>query len=107
MVKLGLQILFTEQNNSSEMVRCSAPEFRSYLDAIEQLSGADVLSTPRVTTSPGCQARISVQDPQVIAGKNQALGVSLDVLPTISADGAAVDLDVTARYTEAAADVGQ
>ena len=107
MVKLGLQILFTEQNNSSEMVRCSAPEFRSYLDAIEQLSGADVLSTPRVTTSPGCQARISVQDPQVIAGKNQALGVSLDVLPTISADGAAVDLDVTAPYTEAAADVGQ
>jgi len=98
LVKLGLQILFTEQNNSSEMVRCSASEFRSYLNAILQSSGADVLSAPRLTTTPGCLANISVGNPP---------GVLLGVLPAISADGAAVDLNLTARYTEASAGAGQ
>jgi hypothetical protein len=35
----------------------------------------------------------------VVAGQNHLVGMSLDVLPAVSADGASVDLAATARYT--------
>ena len=43
----------------------------------------------------------------MIAGKNQSLGPSLNLLPALSGDGVSVDLDAIARYTEAAAEAGQ
>ena len=105
--KLGLQTLFTEQNSSTEVVRCSDAEFRAYINSIEQSDGADVLSAPRVTTLLGRQAGISVGDTTMIAGKNQTLGPSLNLLPTLSADGLSVDLTAIAEFTEAAAEAGQ
>jgi Flp pilus assembly secretin CpaC len=105
--KLGLQTLFTEQNSSTETVRCSDSEFRSYLNSIEQSAGANVLSSPRVTTALGCQAAMSVGDTRMIAGKNQHLGPSLNLLPTLSADGVSVDLTAIAQYSEAAAEAAQ
>ena len=65
------------------------------------------LSAPRVTTLLGRQASISVSDTRMIAGKNQTLGPSLNLLAALSADGVSVDLDAIAQYTEAAADAGQ
>jgi RNA polymerase sigma factor (sigma-70 family) len=107
LVKLGLQSLFTEQNDSTGGVTCSAAERQSYLNAIEQSSGGNILSSPRVTTSFGNQATVSVQETQMIAGKNQALGPSLGLLPTLSADGVSLDLDATALYTMAVNGAGQ
>ena len=102
LVKLGLQTLLTGKNESQEALICSDSQFRSYISAIQNSDGADVLSAPRVTTSLGTQAKVSVQDTKVIAGKNQALGPSLDVLPKLSSDGASVDLLAIARFVEAA-----
>ncbi|MGA2556923.1 MAG: hypothetical protein ABSG04_11690 [Verrucomicrobiota bacterium] len=102
LVKLGLQTLLTDQNESKEAVTCSDALFRSYLSAIAQTAGADVLSAPRVTTTSGCQAAVSVQETQMIAGKNQPLGPSLGLLPLLSADGLSLDLDATALYTRPA-----
>jgi hypothetical protein len=107
LVKLGLQTLFTEQHSTTEAVRCSDTEFRSYINSIEQSDGADVLSAPRVTTLLGRQAAISAGDTRMIAGKNQTLGPSLNLLPALSADGVSVDLDAIAQFTEAAAEAGQ
>ena len=100
--QLGLQTLLTDQNESREAVTCSDAQFRSYLSAMQQQSGSDILSSPRVTTSCGNQANVSVQETRMIAGKNQSLGPSLGLLPTLSADGVSLDLDATALYTTAA-----
>ena len=105
--KLGLQNLFTEQNNSTEAVKCSNSEFRSNINSIAQSDGANVLSAPRVTTLLGRQAAMSVGDTRMIAGKNQTLGPSLNLLPALSADGVSVDLTAIAQFTEAAAEAGQ
>jgi len=102
LVKLGLQSLLTGKNESQEALSCSDSQFRSYISAIQNSDGADVLSAPRVRTSLGTQAKVSVQDTKVIAGKNQALGPSLDVLPKLSPDGASVDLLAIAQFVEAA-----
>ncbi len=102
LVKLGLQTLLTDQNESREAVTCSDAQFRSYISAIEQQSGSDILSSPRVTTSFGNQATVSVQETQMIAGKNQALGPSLGLLPTLNEDQMSLGLDATALFTMAA-----
>ncbi len=106
LVKLVLQTLLTDQNDSREALKCSNSEFRSYISAIQQSAG-DVLSAPRVTTSFGNQATVSVQETQMIAGKNQALGPSLGLLPTLSPDGVSLDLDATALYTMAVNGAGR
>ena len=105
--KLGLGNLFVAQNQSTLAVKISEAEFRSFIDVIEQTDGTDMLSEPRVTTASGCEARVSVQDERMIAGKKQMLGPSLDVLPTLSADGMSLDLEVTALNTMAASGAGQ
>ena len=69
---LGLQTLFTEQNDSKEALQCSDAEFRSYIQAIQQR--ANLLTAPRVSTLLGRQAGVAVQDSEMIAGKNQKLG---------------------------------
>jgi type II secretory pathway component GspD/PulD (secretin) len=102
LAQLGLQSLLTDQNESQEAVTCSDAQFRSYLNAMGQQSGSDILSSPRVTTSFGTQAKVSVQETQMIAGKNQALGPSLGLLPTLNEDGVSLDLDATALYSTAA-----
>jgi hypothetical protein len=93
------------------VLRFSAPEFRSLINALEgglpgldglsHTDGSEILSAPRVTTLLGRQAHVAVQENQMIAGRNQALGPSLDVMPTLSADGGAVDIDIKAEYTVA------
>jgi len=107
LVKLELQSLLTGQNESKEAVTCSDAQFRSYLSAIAQTAGADVLAAPRVTTTSGRQAAVSVQETQMIAGKNQPLGPSLGLLPSINQDGLSLDLDATALYTMPANGQGQ
>ncbi|MGD1083328.1 MAG: sigma-70 family RNA polymerase sigma factor [Verrucomicrobiota bacterium] len=99
LTKLELQSLFTDENDSKKVVRCSASLCQSLLNSIGQSPGADLLSAPSVVTLLGRQAQVAVQDSEMIAGKNQLLGPSVDFLPTLSADGKSVDLVVIARYS--------
>ncbi len=97
-VKAGLQTLFTDQNDTSAMVRCSDSDLRSKLEVLDQSEGTELLGSPRATTQAGLQACISVADMVMIAGKNQFIGPSLNVLPSLSADRASVDLTAIAQY---------
>jgi hypothetical protein len=104
---LGLQTLFTEQNDSKEAVQCSDVEFRSYIQAMQQHSGADLLSAPRVTTTLGVEAHLPMQETEMIAGKEHKLGQEVDFLPTLSSDGKSVDILVICLYRTDAPKVGQ
>ena len=99
------------------------PQYRVVLRALEQRSGADVLSAPRVTTVSGRQAQIQVADMRtVVNGIDPAaliqlgaqprtnavpfltstipVGPTLDVVPTVAADGYTIRLNVIASVAE-------
>jgi general secretion pathway protein D len=105
------------------------PQFRVAINAIEQRTGTDLLSAPKVTTLSGRQTHISAQDLQYIVtgttitatgggggGLTGAPGVVansigytatpfsfgpvLDVLPTVSSDGYSIQMALIPTYTE-------
>ncbi|MBM3845291.1 MAG: sigma-70 family RNA polymerase sigma factor [Verrucomicrobia bacterium] len=67
------------------------------LKTLKATSGVNLLSTPRILTPDGTQAALSVTENKVVAGREHALGPSLDVEPRITADGSSVNLTVVAR----------
>jgi type II secretory pathway component GspD/PulD (secretin)/beta-lactamase regulating signal transducer with metallopeptidase domain len=90
------------------------PQFRMAINALDQQDGTDLLSAPRVTTLSGRQAHVAVQDIVDIvttaSGSSTAspgsdtnaftAGPSVDVLPTVSANGNSIQLAVIASSTE-------
>ncbi|MHB1309400.1 MAG: SecDF P1 head subdomain-containing protein [Limisphaerales bacterium] len=99
------------------------PQFRVVLRGLEQRSGVDVLSAPRVTTLSERQAQIQVAEVRtVMTGIDPAriyvpgalpatnslpftmtsipVGPVLDVIPVVSADGFTIQLTVTATVNE-------
>ena len=102
-VKLGLKPFFVTENDSKVAVKYSSVQLQSLMDAIKTNFGADVLSAPRVITLAGRQAAVSATEVQTIAGKEETLGPSIDLLPSISADGVSVDLDAKIRVAVALA----
>jgi general secretion pathway protein D len=105
------------------------PQFRVAINAIEQRTGSDLLAAPKVTTESGRQAHIAAQDLVTIvtsveqntstgtgggltssgssAAQSEnyttsflALGPSLDVIPTVSADGFSIEMALIPTYTE-------
>jgi len=113
------------------------PQFRVAIQAIEQRTGSDLLSAPRVVTLSGRQTHVAVQDlQQIVTGVSlqqtgaagiggiggvgtgtasissaiaseanystisMAFGPSLDVLPSVSADGFSIQMVLVASYLE-------
>jgi len=105
------------------------PQFRVAINAIEQRSGSDLLAAPKVTTESGRQAHLAAQDLKMIVttanvsittsqstgltggtgggtpsiGYSTSLiatGPSLDVIPTVSADGYSIEMALLPTYTE-------
>jgi type II secretory pathway component GspD/PulD (secretin) len=60
------------------------PQFRVVLHALEQRQGAETLSAPRITTLSARRAKIAIP----------TLGFSLDVLPSVMADGVSIKMEV-------------
>jgi len=101
--RLGLGNFLAADNKSTVAVKLSDSEFTSLISAIEQSSGANMLGMPRViSTEQRPQVMVSYQQEEMIAGKNQTVGPSVDMMPLLSQDGASVDLGVIVRYSEAA-----
>jgi general secretion pathway protein D len=105
------------------------PQFRVAINAIEQRTGSDLLSAPRVTTESGRQAHLAAQDlvnivTQASVTESTAttgglvggagvsapsvnystsfvpLGPSLDVIPSVSADGFSIQMALLPTYLE-------
>jgi beta-lactamase regulating signal transducer with metallopeptidase domain/type II secretory pathway component GspD/PulD (secretin) len=87
------------------------PQFHMAIQAIEQREGADILSMPRITTLSGREAHVAVRDivdviTRLRTGSNAAAagnatntfeeGPALDVIPTVNADGYAINLVLNA-----------
>ncbi len=100
-------------------------QYAVLMRALEQRSGVDVLSAPKVTTVSGRQAQIQVVDLKtIVTGANPAaliqpnqttppptnlsslltaqvpLGPVVDLIPNVSADGRTINLRIIASLTE-------
>ena len=85
----------------------SDPQFRMIIQAIQQHTGADILSMPRIATESGRQAHVAMSaDIGAVAnlGTNMTTpfgeGPSLDVVPTVTADGYGIQLVLKATMRE-------
>jgi general secretion pathway protein D len=105
------------------------PQFRVAINAIEQRTGSDLLAAPKVTTESGRQAHLAAQDLVTIVSSVTlqsttsggggltggsgvalntpsynttflALGPSLDVIPSVSADGYSIQMALLPTFTE-------
>jgi hypothetical protein len=96
--QMGLDGLRTEGRLSSSHVVLTPEQTEAIVKALETTAGVDVLSAPRVLTSNGVAARVSIGDTKTSpSGESYQTGPSLEVLPTVSADPANVRLDVSAQ----------
>ncbi len=98
--KLGLKPGFVAHESSDVAVKYSAADFKSLLAAFQNGDGADILSSPRITTAAGVQASVAVVENQIIGGKPVPIGPKLDLLANVSKDGISMDLVATATITE-------
>ena len=67
------------------------------METLQKTAGVDVLSAPRVSTGDGRQAQVKVVDLKTINGVTHEIGPSVDITPRIAADGASVDLTISAQ----------
>jgi hypothetical protein len=71
---------------------------KKLLKDLEQIGGADVLSTPRITTLSGRQAQISVLQPIEVGTETYPTGPNVDLVPTMLAEGFAWRLGSLAGF---------
>lgn len=77
----------------------TATEAARLLKEFETQAGTDILSTPRVTTLSGRQAKVAVLHRQTILSLGEVeTGVTLDLLPTVAQGG--IELTAMAKITE-------
>lgn len=81
------------------------PQFRIVIHALEQRSGIEVMSAPRVVTLSGRQAQIHITvERQTPAGTSAAIaipkGPSLDIIPNVKADGYTIQMTLIPSVVE-------
>ncbi len=91
MEQLGLQALRTDQANSQLQTHFTADQLKAILAAAEKLPGVDVLSAPRVATTSGQQAQMSIREARPDGTQT---GPLINLTPTLDAAGTSVRLDV-------------
>ena len=96
---VGLGVLFAETETVTHGYVLAPAEAQEIARLLNETEGVNLISAPRVTMVDGKQARISDLGPNrgVLGGR---IGVSVDLIPSISPDGQTVDLTVLAEMGE-------
>ena len=97
----GMDKLKTDEKATSSHSLFTSDETDLLLKTLKDTTGVDLLSAPKVLTLDGKQAVLSVTENKMVAGREHALGPSLDVEPRIAADGSSLNLTVVARLRRA------
>jgi len=99
-VTLGLDGLKADGQRSSSQLIMDAGPVEAILEKLKQWQGVNLLSAPRITSANGRQARISMENTRTVDGVTFKAGPSVDVVPTIAADGSSIDLTVVAQLRQ-------
>lgn len=82
--------LLGERNAGAAIV--DDPSLRKLLDALQQGSGLETISSPRVQTRSGMEAKVSVMD-----GSNT--GIEVSVTPRVGADGRSINMKLSVQVS--------
>lgn len=99
-ITLGLDGLKADGQKSSAQIVLDADLAEAILEKLKQWGGVNLLSAPRITSANGRQARISMENTRTVDGVTFKAGPSVDVVPTIAADGSSIDLTVVAQLRQ-------
>jgi RNA polymerase sigma factor (sigma-70 family) len=97
----GVGKLKTDEKATSSHSLLTSDEANLLFKTLKETAEVELLSAPHVLTLDGRQAVLSVTENKMVAGREHALGPSLDVEPRIAADGSSVNLTVSARLCRA------
>ncbi|MGB7749822.1 MAG: sigma-70 family RNA polymerase sigma factor [Verrucomicrobiia bacterium] len=86
--------------NNGASVLLSAPAFKAFTNAIQQIPAVDFLSAPSVVTANGRAAEMSITQPVKAGDTNADIGVVLHVTPSLSSDSKFIDLNLAAELRE-------
>jgi type II secretory pathway component GspD/PulD (secretin) len=94
---VGLETLRPDFSESGLNLIMEDAHYRVLVRALEQKSGVDVLSAPRLSTRDGGAAQIRITDSHFINGTSFETGPTLDITPSIAADGSGIQINFEAR----------
>ena len=97
LASVGLAGLKSQGKESTSQSILELEQSRLLIQSFETTPGVNVLSAPRVSTSDGRQARVSVTNRRTIDGAEYEVGPTLDVLPQVSPDGKSVEMTIIAQ----------
>ena len=98
LAQVGLDALKTEYGLTSRHVVLTPEQAALVLKTLEQTPGVEVLSAPRIQTSHGVEACLSVTDTRTTAaGEKYEVGPTVEIVPEISPDRGAVELTVSTQ----------
>jgi len=98
--ELGLDHFKVESDESGKSEIYSNADATTLLDRMRNTGGVDVLSTPKVTTMSGSEARVSAEDSFTPPnGHHLTTGPRLDVVPTLSETDGSIHLAVDAEMS--------
>jgi len=96
--KLGLDQLNTDSKEANSSVILTPDQYEAVLKATKDSEEITILGEPSVTTVSGRQAQIQGVDLKTgPSGEKYSVGPVVDFMPTISADGKSVDLEIVAN----------
>jgi hypothetical protein len=94
LVTLGNSVRAEDKDSTSKNV-LSADAAREFLQKLKETDGVDLLTTPQVITLNGRQAQVSVREAHTAyTGETYYTGPTIDIVPTIGADGKSVEMVV-------------
>jgi len=99
LAQVGLDRLKSETKQSSSQAILSSEQTELLVNTLQQTAGVDLLAAPKIMTLDGRQAQVKVSNEikTAASGESYEIGPSIDIVPRISADGASVDLSVSAQ----------
>lgn len=105
---LGFDSLKTDDRLSMRGKTYSAAQTENMFKSLEQTDGVDLVSAPVVTTLSGRQAQVRITEFHTTSsGQNYTTGPTIDIIPTVAADGQTVELIVSAQINYPKAQPGQ
>jgi hypothetical protein len=93
----GLAGLISDKNDTTAQSSITREQMLALFESLKDQPGVDLLSAPTVTTLDGRQAQIkSVDVVTTPDGQQHELGPSVDIVPSVTANGESIDLTVIA-----------
>lgn len=98
-VEFAMDRMDAESTTKLNSGRLSTTDAQALFEHFEKTEGVDILGSPKVVTLDGRQAQVSVGETIDVQGEKVQLGPVVNFIPTISADGTSISLNLQTTVT--------